>query len=164
MQLLVWRGRIFLCTELSGEIHKLYRVSAETGQTEFLTELSGGIVSLYGNGTYLFLNDGNTLSIFDMASKTFLEEDTVLSRLLSGELAMANGNKTSGFLIAGGENPETIYIATKEGIFRHVLYGNVMEQLNGAFDLSDVTKYFVDMYVDADGATPYFICCTMTEG
>ncbi len=154
-----WYGEDgYFYAQSSGEIHKLYRVSAETGQTEFLTELSGGIVSLYGNGTYLFLNDGNTLSIFDMASKTFLEEDTVLSRLLSGELAMANGNKTSGFLIADGENPETIYIATKEGIFRHVLYGNVMEQLcDGALsNLSDVTKYFVDMYVDADGAMPVF--------
>lgn len=154
-----WYGEDeYFYAQSSGEIPKLYRVSAETGQTEFLTELSGGIVNLYGNGTYLFINDGTAVSIFDTASKIFLEEDTVLSQMLSGELAMANGSKTSYFLIAQGENPETIYIATQEGIFRHVLYGNVMEQLcDGALSsLSDVTKYFVDMYVDTSGEMPVF--------
>ena len=154
-----WYGKDgFFYAGLEEAGYKIYRTNAETGETEFLTECTERVQRIFSNGTYLFLQQKDALLIFDLENKTMLDEDPVLLELVQKELIKSNGGNASGVVIGAGDSPESIYVATEAGLYRHVLYGSVMEQvIDGSLcSLSDITKYFTDMYADVSGGMAVF--------
>ena len=126
---------------------KVYRVNSEDGETEFLFETDGRVSYFARCGSCLVMDMGESLKIYDLDTRQEREEDKCLSELLSGSLGSANGNISFEYLLCPGEE-DSIYVVTKKGLYRHVLYGSVAEQLIDASlcSLSD-TAWFVDMYV-----------------
>lgn len=151
-------GDGYFYAAIKEEETKVFRISSETGETEFLTETEDRIDRIFGNGVYLFLDTRSALSIFDLESKSFLEEDEVLNQALSQYLGASNGSKATQYLITAGDNSQSIYVVTPQGLFSHVLYGSVMEQvIDGTLcSMGDVTKYFTDMALDTAGQMAVF--------
>lgn len=141
------RDGYFYVTKWSSETTMVYRVNSEDGETEFLFEVDGKVGYLSRGGNCLLLDTRDALKIYDLDTREELEEDKCLSDLLSGSLGDSNGNISYGYLLCPGEE-DSIYVVTKKGLYRHVLYGSVAEQLiDGSLcSLSDNT-WLVDMYV-----------------
>lgn len=82
-------------------------------------------------GNLLYLVEGNGVEIFNLSTESF-EEDTVLNDFVSNEVAKSAGSATEGaypVLVYFGDAEDSLYIATSQGLFRHVLKGNVMEEV-----------------------------------
>ncbi len=137
----------------NGAYSSVYRVGIEDGGTEFLFDTPGRIYSLFVSGDYCFMGGREELYLYSLESKEQLEGDAVLQEAVRGSLAKNNGDYSKGFLIAPGEDGESIYLVTDEGLYRHVLYGSVMEQvIDGSLcSLGDISKSYGDMYVEEDG-------------
>ena len=154
-----WNGKDgYFYAELGKENYQIFRINVETGETEFLLESPDSISRVFSNGTYLFLNQKEKLTIFDLNSRTLLDEDPVLVGLAENELNKSTSSNSSGILIAAGDSPECIYVATEAGLYRHVLYGSIMEQvIDGSLcSIGDAGKYFTDMYADFTEGMPVF--------
>lgn len=140
-------GYFYLTASGQTENSMIYRVNSEDGETEFLFETEGKVGYLARGGNCLLIDTGEELKIYELDTRQEREEDKCLSDLLSGSLGQSNGNLSYEYLLYPGEE-DSIYAVTKKGLYRHVLYGSVAEQLIDASlcSLSD-TSQFVDMYV-----------------
>lgn len=139
-------GYFYVTDSRRSETTKVYRVNSEDGETEFLFEVDGSAGYLARCGNFILLDMAEQLKIYDLETRTEREEDKVLSDLLAGSLGHANGTYSYAYLLYPGEE-DSVYVATKKGLYRHVLYGSVAEQLiDGSLcSLSDST-WFVDLY------------------
>lgn len=135
----------------------IYRVNSEDGETEYLFEADGRVGYMAVCGDKILLDTGDALQIYDVETKDQMEEDEALSGLLADYLGDHNGVYGFSFCICSGEG-DGIYVATEKGLYRHVLYGNVTEQLvDGSLcSLSDVSKMFVGMCVAEEEGMPVF--------
>ncbi len=140
-------GYFYLANSQKSGTTKVYRVDSENGETEFLFEADGRAGYLVRCGNNLLMDMADQLKIYDLDTRKEREEDPVLSELLSDSLGQQNGNYSYGYLLYPGEE-DSIYVVTKKGLYRHVLYGSVAEQLiDGSLcSLSDKV-FFVDLYV-----------------
>lgn len=151
-------GYFYVTDSWDSSSTRVYRVSAETGETEYLFEADGKAGWLFVCGDKIFLDMYDNLLIYSKESLQELEEDPVLNKTLADSLGDNNGSDGCGYLLYPGED-ESIYVVTEEGVYRHVMYGSVMEQLiDGSLcSLSDISKLFVDMYVEeSEGDMPVF--------
>ncbi len=145
-------GYFYVTDSWGSDSTRIYRVSAESGETEYLFEADGKTQWLFTCGDKLLLDMNDRLCIYSIESLQELEEDPVLNEALADSLGKNNGRYGCGYLLYPGEE-DSIYVVTEEGLYRHVMYGSVMEQLiDGSLcSLSDISKLFVDMYVEESG-------------
>lgn len=136
----------------------LYRVDTETGETDYLWDFPGNVVYLAVSGEYLFADCGGTLMIYSLSSKERLSEDSVLNETLKKYLGEYEGDFSRIYLIAPSQKEEGIYVLTHEGLFYHVMYGTVMEQMieGSLCSIGDISKCFSALYVDETGDMPVF--------
>ncbi len=141
-------GYFYLTNSWESSNTMVYRVNSENGETEFLFEADGKVRYLARCGNCLLLDMGDALKIYSLDTRQEMEEDQCLSDLLSGSLGQSNGNISYVYQMYPGEE-DSLYVVTKKGLYRHVLYGSVAEQLIDASlcSLSD-NSWFVDMHVD----------------
>lgn len=132
----------------------LYRMKEEGGAAEYITEVpEGSINSLFVCGDYIFLTaSGKNLYIYSLEKGMLLEEDTVLTQAVEGSL------ERNALLIAPAETENSIYVVTNQGLYHHVMYGNVMEQVidGSVCSLGDVSRQFTDICVMEEQGMPVF--------
>ena len=161
-----WYGKdgYFYVYARKGEENNIYRVDSTNGDTEFLLEAPDNLRRLFACGDYLFVATNDNLYIYSIQRKELLTEDKVLLEAVKPYFDCNNGDWSisSGFLIEPAENDENIYVLTRDGLYHHTMYGNVMEQMiDGSLNsISDVETLFTDMYVDntisGEGNMPVF--------
>lgn len=138
----------------------LYRVDVETGETEYLWEFPWLVTYLSVCGDYLFAGYQDGLMIYSLSSKERLSEDSVLMETLKKYMGDISGNQSHAYLIAASKEEESIYVLTEEGLFYHVMYGTVMEQvIEGSLcGIGDISKQFAAMCMAEDefGDMPVF--------
>lgn len=140
-------GYFYVANSWQGETTKVYRINSEDGETEFLFEVDGRVRYLSRGGNCLLMDMGDALKIYDLDTREEREEDKCLSDLLSDSLGESNGNISFAYLLFPGEE-DSIYVVTKKGLYRHVLYGSVAEQLiDGSLCSLGDNTWLVDMYV-----------------
>lgn len=79
-------------------------------------------------GDYLYMIENEGLEIYHMDSETF-EEDAVLEEFIKNQNLNFSWAGAKPVLMYPGDTEESLYIATSEGLFRHVVQGNVMEEV-----------------------------------
>ena len=136
----------------------LYSVNVTDGETKYLMELDFYAWSFDVLDGKAFVGDDEGLHIYDLSTLQKLEEDTGLTELIGDRIGVSNGHYATGYLLYPGKDG-SVYVATDRGLYRHVLYGNVSEQLiDGALcSLGDISKLFTDMHVEEnDDGMPVF--------
>lgn len=158
-------GWFYVSDSWNRENTRFYRVSAQSGETEYLCELEGSVVYFTICGRILFADMGDGIHMYDLEQKQEMEKDTVLFDFIESGSRYSNGNMSFSYLLCPGKD-DSIYVVSEKGLYRHVLYGSVMEQLiDGSLcSLSDISKMFIDMYVEeSDGEMPVFYLLYDTE-
>ncbi len=112
-----------------GSGSRIYRINGQDGSQEVLTELSSGCDYLTVCGKYLIIQ-GEQLQIFDLQTGKMGEQDTVLSEFLEPWLGASGDVGSRPYLLHQSRTEErSLYILTEKGLYRHALYGSVMEQV-----------------------------------
>lgn len=138
------------------------------GKIHIIDPANGEVLRSIENGDAYFTNIGfvgNTLAAYassgvyyyDMTTGSPLEKDEVLNEQLGmnkENSGITFGGGESDVLLQGGKEDNILYYCNKKGIFRHVLGGNVSEQLvDGALNsMSDPSVYFNHMAAMEDGS------------
>lgn len=148
------------------------------GKIYIIDSASGALIRSIDNSEAYFTNIGfvgNTLAAYasngvyyyDMATGNSMEKDAVLNEQLvdenrAGGIVVGGGG--SDVLLQGGKEDNILYFCNKEGIFRHVLNGNVSEQLvDGSLNsMSDPSVMFSDVAAMKDGT--FFLAFTKNNG
>lgn len=150
-----WYGRdgYFYVSAIGGDSPgystALYRVDVETGETEYLWDFPSAVTDISVCKDYLFAGYDDGLMIYSLSGKEQLSEDSVLTESLKKYLGDAPSNNSHPYLIAASQTEEGIYVLTEAGLFYHVMYGTVMEQvIEGSLgSIGDISKQFAAMCV-----------------
>lgn len=131
-----------------GSHDRIYRVNGQDGSVEVLTEFAGLCDYLTVCGKYLVIQ-GETLQFYDLEENRMADQDPVLEEFLKPWLGQAGDVGSRPYLLwmSGGED-NIMFVATRKGLYRHVLYGSTVEQLiDGALcSMSDMSHSFVNMF------------------
>ena len=151
-------GYFYVADSWRSETTRMYRVSAESGETEYLFEADGSVGFYAVCGDKIFMDMYDELQIYSLETLQKLDGDAVLEDALTEAQGGNNGHYSFSYFLYPGED-DSIYVVTRQGLYRHVLYGSVMEQLiDGSLcSLGDISKMFVDMYVEeGENGMPVF--------
>lgn len=151
-------GWFYVSDSWGKEDTRFYRVSAQSGETEYLCELEGSVIYFTICGNILFADMGDGIHMYDLEQKQEMEKDTVLCDFIGSDSRYSNGSMSFSYLLCSGKD-DSIYVVSQKGLYRHVLYGGVMEQLiDGSLcSLGDISKMFIDMYVEeSENGMPVF--------
>lgn len=140
--------------EKNADTVKLYRMSEEGGAAEYITEIpEGNVNNLFVCGDYIFMTvRGQNFYIYSMEKGEYLE-DTVLTDAVKGSLGEGS------LLITQAEAENAIYVVNNEGLYHHVINGNVMEQVidGSVCSLGDVSRKLVDMIVVGEEMPDFYM-------
>lgn len=137
------------------------------GKIHIIDPASGAVLRSIENSDAYFTNIGfvgNTLAAYasngvyyyDMTTGSALEKDEVLNEQLgtnSESSGISVGGSDSAVLLQGGKEDNILFYCNKNGIFRHVLGGNVSEQLvDGSLNsMADPSVSFSNLAAMKDG-------------
>lgn len=136
----------------------LYQIDSQTGAVTYLHEVERRIEYLSICGDYILEASENQLQIYNLKKKEWADEDKVLSDFLANELsAFFTGGYR--FLIHQGSENDSIYVLTEKGLYQHVLYGDMMEQvIDGSLcSIGDVSLAFMDLAIVKSSGTEQFL-------
>ena len=117
----------------------VYVIDPQNGGSEKLCDSLHTVEYMRQIGDLLYLVEAEGLEIYDLAAGEF-ETDEVLEDFVRDVMEENAGSFTEGaypVLMYKGDSEDSLYIATYKGLFRHVLKGNVMEEVIGG-DLSSM--------------------------
>lgn len=126
---------------------RIYRVNGQDGSLEVLTEFAGRCDYLTACGKYLVIQ-GETLQFYDLEEKKMADQDPVLEEFLKPWLGQAGDIGSRPYLLwMSGEEDNILFALTRQGLYRHVLYGSTVEQIiDGSLcSMSDMAHSFVNM-------------------
>ena len=127
-------GRVYEVNAANAGLRELFAADREVGYVDF----SGSVLMAVGY---------DRLYQYDLSQEVLLAQDTTVDEFLKQILADGTVSYTSGgypLAVIGGEN-DTVYIACRNGLYRHALGGSVMEQvIDGA--LSTFGDSFSSIY------------------
>lgn len=136
----------------------VYEVDIGASALHKLFEAETEINYLISDENYLICSDMNKFYIYNLSEKKLQEQDEVLNQFLVNHLMYSSTghNYREGgysYIFCAGEEPGTIYLLCKEGLFRHILYGNIIEKIiEGSFcSIGDPRYEPVSMEVMKDG-------------
>lgn len=117
----------FYASSLRGKVCKIDKEAGELKQ--LFTAAQAPEVMAFSGKLLLALED-NGVEMYHLELKQLQDQDSVLDEFCSQYLSGKLGNMSEcvgAYLVTGEEG--ILYIACSEGVFRHVLGGNAMEQL-----------------------------------
>lgn len=119
-------GRLF-GSALGG---KIYEIDKETGALEELLELPGTVYYMAEKENKLILASRDGVAVWDLETEAKIE-DAVINDFLHDQLGTYMNYGTEGvqpvLLLPGAEG--ILYLACEKGIYRHVIGGNMIEQV-----------------------------------
>lgn len=131
-RLMVWfaeDGSLFLTT---GNGNKMYSVNKETGQAELYMEMAEDI----GYLSYLFMGDDSMLMLgdngtylYDRVTKEKMSDDVLTDFIESISDASQSYSADSPGILPFQEEAGILYLAFRDGLFRHAMGGSAMEQV-----------------------------------
>lgn len=133
----------------AGGQDKVYRIDSQTGENTLLFETGSLAVRVMTSGNYLFVTTDKDLMIYDLEKRELADQDPVLDDFLKSQTSESSFGEYSSFLICRGSMENSIYVLNQKGLYQHVLYGTVMEQIiDGSLcSIGDASKAFAGMTV-----------------
>lgn len=136
---------------LGGNSH-IWRLNSLDGSLEVLAEINGTCYYLNVCGKYLMIQ-GEELQLYDLEAGRMAQQDTVLSEFMAPWLGSYGDVGSRPYLLyQSGTDEESLYVLTDQGLYRHTLYGSVMEQIiDGSLcSMSNPSMGFVNMLWDGE--------------
>ncbi len=129
----------------TSDTNTVCQIDPKTGESRLLFELPDYTLFGTGNGELLYLVGITGVHIYDLEQKVLLEQDDTLNKILRKNSEAIDGKNP--FLLYPGEESKELYILVKDGLYRHVLYEDSMEQIiDGSLcGIGDINKDFVGM-------------------
>lgn len=121
-------GRLF-AGDMSG---KVYEVNIENASLKELFVADRAVGYMDFSGSCLMAVGYDRLYVYDLAKKVLLTQDETADTFIRQRLADGTVSYTGGgypLAVFGGEDEDTIYIACRDGLYRHALGGSMMEQV-----------------------------------
>lgn len=113
---------------LGGGTEGVDRIDTGSGARTRLCDSKETVDYLCQLGERLYLVESDGLEIWNMATQTF-EEDVVLEEFIEKQKLDFAYSGNQPVMMYPGDTEDTLYVATKEGLFRHVAGGSVMEEV-----------------------------------
>lgn len=148
----------FYCT--AGGDGSIYRVDPVTGEMTFFFQAGEPVGYLKQAGKYLYAVGDSNIWLYDLEAGEQAKEDTVLLNFLKSSINGITSGEYPSVLIGSGSGEDDIYVVTKEGLYHHVVYGTMMEQvIDGSLcSIGDSSRTFADMAViRGDGRDSFLI-------
>lgn len=128
---------------------RFYKVDLATGTCELLQNLEERYPRHFGvAGNKVLAVTGDGIVLFDSATGTLLEEETVLNDMLSSDSSLLEtvGDLGKPLIFTGEKGGDTIFYVNHQGLFCHTPGGSVSEQLiDGSMtSMGDTTVSFLD--------------------
>lgn len=110
--------------------------------TENLTE-----DALFSYGDTIAVNSGKGIFVYDKQKGEMQAADEVLNN------SVKKADKSGDFVVLGGNDEKKIFMATREGIYSHVINGKVMEQLaeGNLTSLGESSQTASELFVTKEG-------------
>lgn len=109
---------------------KVCSIDRRTGELKQLFQAAEGPEVLAFSGKQLLALENDRVEIYHLETKALQDADTVLDEFCQENLYGKLGNSSDcvgAYLFAGEEG--ILYIACSQGVYRHVMGGNAMEQI-----------------------------------
>lgn len=134
-----------------GSNSHIWRVNSQNGSLEVLAEISSSCDYLTVCGNYLMIQ-GEELLLYDLEAGKMAQQDTVLSESMAPWLGSRGDVGSRPYLLYQSGTEESLYVLTEQGLYRHTLYGSVMEQIiDGSLcSMSNPSMGFVNMLWDGE--------------
>lgn len=113
---------------LGGGSEGVDRIDTGSGARTRLCDSKDPVHYLYRLGEHLYLVESDGLEIWNMTTQTF-EEDVALEEFIENQELDFGSSGNWPIMMYQGDTEDTLYVATKEGLFRHVVGGSVMEEV-----------------------------------
>lgn len=130
-----------------GGVCGIYRYELQEGEGEYLFFTTSTTEDLNFMQSKLLVLDAGQVWIYDTQTDTLQEQDTVLDDFCKENITGLGGYGGGASVACIFESVEenVVYIVNSKGVFRHVLYGSIMEQVvNGELNaLSNPSTLFV---------------------
>lgn len=109
---------------------KVYEIDLENDTIEKLFETEGLADYVCFTETHMVVITSEGVTVFNL-EEGLIEEDEVLQSFILEKTNGTIGSNADSYLVtaAAGEEPDVLYAALDEGIYRHVIGGTVMEQV-----------------------------------
>lgn len=119
-------SRLYGCS-IGGNV---YEINPEEGTVTKCFETDGLADYVCFTDTYMIVIASGGVMVYNL-EKGVIEEDEVLQSFVMEKAGMDIGNNTGSHMVtaAAGEEPNVVYLALKDGIYRHVIGGTAMEQV-----------------------------------
>lgn len=119
-------SRLYGCS-IEGNV---YEINPEEGTVTKCFETDGFADYVCFTDTYMIVIASGGVMVYNL-EKGVIEEDEVLQSFVMEKAGMDIGNNAESHLVtaAAGEEPNVVYLALKDGIYRHVIGGTAMEQV-----------------------------------
>ncbi|MBD5544849.1 MAG: extracellular solute-binding protein [Lachnospiraceae bacterium] len=118
-------------TLLASVENKVYIVDKDSGNFTDFCEVDDGIEYVQQIGNILYFVSSK-IEQYDLETKTFIE-DPVLDDFSAGKFSKIDGAYDTGgpksILLCEGDEENSIFIACSDGLYRHVVGGNVIEEI-----------------------------------
>lgn len=121
-------GRLF-AGDMSG---KVYEVNIGNASLKELFTADRAVGYMDFSGSRLMAVGYDQLYLYDLTQKVLLAQDETVDAFICQVLTDGTVSYTGGgypLAVFGGEDEDTIYIACRDGLYRHALGGSVMEQV-----------------------------------
>ncbi len=120
-------GSLYGCG-LDGSV---YEIHPDSGTAKKLFATEGLAEDVCFTGNYMIVIATGEVAVYDMAAQVLAEKDTVLEDFIMENVGGQIGANADGHSVAvtGGEQENVIYFAMKQGLYRHVVGGSVIEQV-----------------------------------
>lgn len=105
----------------------VFEVNPADGSTTKLCDSKSTVQYIKQIGDYLYFAGDAGLECYNLATKSF-EKDEVLEQFIKEDLNFDNSDSYS-FLMCEGDTEDALYILSRQGLFRHVIKGSVMEEV-----------------------------------
>lgn len=105
----------------------VYEINPENGSMTKLCDSKFTVQYIKQIGDYLYFAGDSGIDCYNLTTKSF-EKDDVLEQFIKEDLNFDNADSYS-FLMCEGDTEDALYILSKQGLFRHVIKGSVMEEV-----------------------------------
>lgn len=112
---------------VGGSNDGVYEINSADGSMTKLCDSKFTVDYISQVGDYLYFAGDEGLELYNMAAKSF-EKDDILEQFIKAELNFGNADSYP-VLICEGDTEDSLYVLSRQGLFRHVVKGSVMEEV-----------------------------------
>ena len=105
----------------------VYEINPENGSKTKLCDSKFTVQYIKQIGDYLYFAGDEGIDCYNLTTRSF-EKDEVLEEFIKGDINFDNADSFS-FLMCEADTEDALYVLSKQGLFRHVIKGSVMEEV-----------------------------------